>query len=153
MPDIQFRLANREDLDLLLDFMQRFYAIDNYDFDEPIARQTMQTLIEDPSLGRVWLIYSAQQPAGYIALTFGYSLEFRGRDSFIDEFFLLPAFRGQGLGTKTLDFVFEQARQLGIKAVHLEVEAHNEAGNALYRKMGFELHAQRAIMSKWLPRA
>lgn len=150
MENTDFRLANVADLELLLDYMQQFYAIDNYAFDAPGARQAMKTLLEGAALGRVWLICQAGEMVGYVALTFGYSLEFRGRDAFIDELFLLPTYRNRGIGTQVIAFVFEQCLQLGIKAVHLEVEEENEAGKALYRKTGFELHTQRALMSKRL---
>jgi GNAT superfamily N-acetyltransferase len=148
MLDVQFRLANTADINLLLNFMQQFYAIDQYAFDEQIARAVLKTLIEDPSLGRLWVISKNAEAIGYIAVTFGYSLEFHGRDAMIDEMFLTATHRNQGIGTKTLQFVFEQCRHLGIHALHLEVEHTNEAGQALYRKMGFDPHDQRYLMTK-----
>lgn len=135
------------DIDLLTEFMQQFYAIDQYPFDEQTARQVLKTLIEDPSLGRLWRI-CLEDAIGYIALTFGYSLEFHGRDATVDELYLTEPYRNQGIGTQTLQFVCEQCRHLGIHALHLEVEHTNEAGLALYRKMGFEPHAQRYLMTR-----
>jgi hypothetical protein len=41
MSEIYSRLASNTDLTLLLTFMQQFYAIDQYDFDEDIARATL----------------------------------------------------------------------------------------------------------------
>lgn len=149
MRDIHFRLATTADLDLLVDFMQQFYAIDQYPFDESLARAALQTLIEEPSLGRLWMIHT-DEAIGYIALTFGYSLEFHGRDAVIDELFLTASHRHQGIGTETLRFVTEQCRHLGLHALHLEVEHTNEAGFALYRKMGFEPHDQRYLMTRWI---
>jgi ribosomal protein S18 acetylase RimI-like enzyme len=149
MLEIRFRLANIADLDLLTEFMQQFYAIDQYHFDEQAARQTLKMLIEEQSLGRLWII-STTEIIGYVALTFGYSLEFHGRDANIDELFLIEAYRHQGIGTKTLQFVCEQCHQQGIHALHLEVEHTNEAGLRLYRKMGFEAHEQRYLMTRWI---
>jgi len=148
--DLRFRLANSADIDLLLNFMQQFYAIDQYSFDELVAREALKTLIEDPSLGRLWLISRKAEVIGYIAVTFGYSLEFHGRDAMIDEMFLTAAHRNQDIGTKTLQFVFEECRHLGIHALHLEVEHTNEAGQALYQKMGFDPHEQRYLMTRWI---
>ena len=146
--DISFRLAKNADLQLILSMMRQFYAIDDYEFDEPGAHAALKMLVEDSSLGRVWVIYTATEIVGYIALTFGYSLEYRGRDAWIDELFLLEAYRGQGLGTKTLAFVLEQCHPLNIQALHLEVEQTNAAGQALYRKMGFASHEQRQFMTR-----
>ena len=129
--------------------MRQFYALDHYPFDEAIARAALQAIIEEPSLGRLWII-SAREAIGYIVLTFGYSLEFHGRDATIDELFLTAPHRHQGIGTQTLHFVAEQCRRLGLHALHLEVEHTNEAGLTLYRKMGFEPHDQRYLMTRWI---
>ena len=150
MSEIHFRLASNADLTLLLDFMQQFYAIDQYIFDEDTARSTLQTFISDPSLGRLWLIDEGSQAIGYIALTFGYSLEYHGRDAFVDEFFLLASHRNRGIGTLALQFAHEACQDLGVQAMHLEVEHTNLAAQALYRKMGFELHSHRYLMTRWL---
>jgi GNAT superfamily N-acetyltransferase len=149
MSETHFRLANTADLDLLVGFMQQFYALDQYPFDELIAREALKTLLEESSLGRLWII-SQEEAIGYIALTFGYSLEFHGRDAMIDELFLMAPYRNQGIGTKTLQFVCEQCRHLGIHALHLEVEHTNEVGFTLYQKMGFEPHEQRYLMTRWI---
>jgi diamine N-acetyltransferase len=111
----QLRIATTSDLTLLVDFMRQFYAIDKYSFDAPIARQVMQQIVEDDSLGRVWLIDYAGVVIGYVVLTFGFSLEYRGRDAFIDELFLLDAYRGQGLGAQILQFVLDACPALGIE--------------------------------------
>lgn len=147
MLEVNFRLAHTTDIDLLTDFMQQFYTIDQYHFDEQIAREVLKTLIEDPSLGRLWII-STEEAIGYIALTFGYSLEFHGRDAVVDELFLTAPYRHQGIGTQTLQFVYEQCPHLGVHALHLEVEHTNEAGLALYRKMGFQSHEHRYYMTR-----
>jgi GNAT superfamily N-acetyltransferase len=150
--DVPFRLANNADLQLILSLMQQFYAIDGYEFDEPSAHIALKTLIEDSSLGRVWMIQTSAEVIGYVVLAFGYSLEYHGRDAWIDELFLLDSYRNRGLGTKTLEFVLEQCHLLGVQALHLEVEQTNVAGQALYRKMGFAAHEQRSFMTRRLDR-
>ncbi len=145
----QFRFASSADIELLLDFMRQFYAIDGYLFDAPLARSTMQQIVEDASLGRVWLIYHQETAIGYVVLTFGFSLEYHGRDAFIDELFLLEAYRRQGIGSQIMQFVLDACPVLGIHALHLEVERTNVAGLRLYRKHGFEEH-DRSLMTHWI---
>ncbi|MCP4369735.1 MAG: GNAT family N-acetyltransferase [Deltaproteobacteria bacterium] len=103
----------------------------------------------DPSLGRAWLIYDAHEPIGYVILTLGYSLEYHGRDAFVDELFIKAGHRGQGVGRKVMQFVEAEAGKLGINALHLEVEYANKRAQALYHKMGFEDH-KRYLLTKWL---
>jgi GNAT superfamily N-acetyltransferase len=49
---------------------------------------------------------------GYIVLTFGYSLEYLGRDAFIDEFYLRESYRGRRWGRRTLESSRRQAAPL-----------------------------------------
>lgn len=144
-----FRLANETDIDLLIEFMRQFYAIDNYLFEESEARTALTRLVLDSSLGRVWLIYREDEAIGYIAVTFGYSLEFHGRDAFVDELFVLADQRQQGIGTKAMQFVIDACPDLDVHALHLEVERTNAPGLKLYRKFGFEDH-ERFLMTRWI---
>jgi GNAT superfamily N-acetyltransferase len=144
-----FQLARQGDVNLLLGFIRQFYEIDDYPFDEQIVRAALERIISDRSLGRVWLINEGSAAAGYVVLTFGYSLMYHGRDAFIDEIFIQQSHRGQGIGKKALLFVEERCHELGINALHLEVERGNEAGQALYKKSGFEAH-DRHLMTKWI---
>jgi len=147
--EIQFRLANFADINTLVEFMRQFYSIDQYPLDEQVARTALEKIVGDPSLGRVWLINHEHEAIGYIAVTFGYSLEYHGRDAFIDELFVTASYRNQGIGTKAIQFVLEVCPELGIHALHLEVERTNTAGQALYRKFGFEDH-DRFLMTRWI---
>ena len=136
--ELQFSIANDTDVDTILTFMRQFYAIDQYPFDEQIAFTSVADIVRDASLGRVWLLYNRDKAVGYLVITFGYSLEYHGRDAFIDELFIEASYRHQGIGTKVMEFALEACRRLGVHALHLEVERTNIAGQALYRKFGFE---------------
>jgi GNAT superfamily N-acetyltransferase len=133
----EFRTACDEDLVLLLTLMREYYAFDHLPYDETAARQALQALLHDPGLGRVWLIRVGAETAGYAVLALGYSLEYRGRDAFIDELYLRERYRGQGLGRQALQWLEQAARTLGVRALHLEVERGNPRAQALYRRHGF----------------
>ena len=148
---IYFQPATSADIELLLGFMRQFYEIDHYPFDEQIAREALDGIIADRSLGRVWVIREESSPVGYIVLTLGYSLEFHGRDAFIDEFYIQESHRGRGLGKEAIKLVEEACREEGVHALHLEVERNNRAAQALYNKFGFEEH-DRYLMTKWVKR-
>ncbi len=146
-----FRLADEADGDTLIAMMREFYAIDAYPFDEGAARRALEGLLRDPALGRVWLIHDGAEAIGYVVLTFGYSLEFHGRDAFIDELFVRPSHRGRGVGTRAMRLVEEACRDLGVHALHLEVERANAVAQRLYRTFGFQDHA-RYLMTRWISR-
>jgi len=135
-----FRLASERETAAILEFMRAFYAGEGYPFEEHAAGKALTMLVRTPDLGRVWLIAEDEEPVGYVALTFGYSLEFHGRDAFVDELFVRAERRGRGAGTAALRFVMDACPALGVHALHLEVERVNTAAQALYRRFGFHDH-------------
>jgi len=144
-----FRLAAESDADTILAFMRDYYAFDGHGFNEPQARVALTTLLRDSNLGRAWLIFDNATPAGYIVLCFGYSLEWLGRDAFVDEFFLLPNYRGRGWGNQTMQFLEAEARALHVRALHLEVVEENKVALKIYKKLGFKQHPS-TFHSKWI---
>lgn len=149
MPNVTFQLATHADLDTIITFMQQFYAMYHYQLSEK-KRDLVAQLLQTPEYGRIWLIHYDQQPVGYVILTFGYSIEFYGRDALVDELYISDDFRGKKIGSQVLAFLEETCRGMGIRALHLEVEYENAAGQHLYRKAGFEEH-KRHFMTKWIP--
>jgi GrpB-like predicted nucleotidyltransferase (UPF0157 family)/ribosomal protein S18 acetylase RimI-like enzyme len=136
----RLRLATPADVDLVLSLMQEYYAHDHLAFDREQAGDALRALIAGPVLGEVWLVELAGQTIGYVALTFGFSLECGGRDAFIDELFLRASHRGQGVGTRVIRHALSRCAELGIRAVRLEVMRHNPEALRLYTRLGFEEH-------------
>lgn len=147
--EISFKLADSSDADLLIELMREFYEFDHIAFDEPEARVALLQLLGDARLGRVFLIRADQETVGYLVVTFGFSLEFKGRDAFVDELFLRAEFRGQGIGTRALAQAEDACREAGVGALHLEVERANTTAQGLYRRRSFKDH-DRYLMTKWI---
>lgn len=147
---ICFHPAAAENLPELLAMMKELQADDPWSvpFETAAAAAAAERLLRDPSLGRVWLIASNGQNVGYIVMAFDYSLEYRGRGAWVDEFFVRPGHRGLGIGTAALEFFTQQAERLGVTVVHLEVN-HGNPAIELYRRLGYEDH-QRYLMTKWI---
>jgi len=140
--DCRFRLAEESDLAALVAMMRQFRDedgdLDQSAFDAEVARGTVLTLVKNASLGQVWLVCVGEKVVGYLVLTFGYSLEFGGRDAYVDELFISPTHRRRGLGNRALGFAESVLSALGIRAIHLEVKRGNESAQWLYISVGFE---------------
>jgi GNAT superfamily N-acetyltransferase len=136
-PRTALQPATPADRDRILAWLRDFYRGAGYPLDEPAAAAALEGLLRDPAVGRAWLVLVEGRPAGYAVVTFGWSLEYRGRDAFVDELFLEPAVRGRGVGEAVLAAVEAACAELGVRALHLEVERDNARGQALYRKRGF----------------
>jgi ribosomal protein S18 acetylase RimI-like enzyme len=144
---IELDVAGPADSDTVLAMMERFYAGERYPFDPRKARAALEPFLADPSLGRAWIFRDGGAAIGYFVLTLGWSLEYGGRDAFVDELFIAPSHRGRGLGRRALQTMEEACRELSVRALHLEVEKDNFPADGLYRKRGFEDHDRR-LMSK-----
>src|SRR5688572_2678996 len=145
---MSFRRATEADLPALLEMQRDFYAHD-IAFDPASALRSMRQLATDESLGRLFVIEHENAIAGYCAIAFGFSLEFRGRDAFLDELYVAPHARGRGLGTAALRAAEEACLEAGVKALHLEVHHTNDGAKALYRRSGFYDH-DRHLLTKHL---
>lgn len=147
MDDSVLRRGTRADVPILLGFIRGYHEFDHFEFDESQSRATLEGLLANEALGCIWLIMEHAVAVGYLCITFGYSLEFNGRDSFIDEFFLIESARGRGLGKRALSAALAEIRELGIRAIHLEADRENVRAQALYRKLGFVPRSRFVIMS------
>jgi diamine N-acetyltransferase len=135
---VNFRSATISDLNVLVQFVREYYEFDHHNFDEGLIRSLLTEIIQDDSCGYIWLIEMAEEAIGYVFLAIGsYSLEYGGRDAFIDEIYLRENHRGQGIGSQTIEFLKATCATLGVKALHLEVERQNTNAQGFYRRVGF----------------
>jgi len=118
-------------------------------FDESAVRSAFLQFLSLPAFGRIWVLYHGPALVGYVVLTLGFSFEFRGHDAFIDELFIVPAHRRRGFGRQAMAFVEQEAREMGVHAIHLEVDRGNDPALELYRRTGYRSH-DRFLMTKWL---
>ncbi|HJQ93620.1 MAG TPA: GNAT family N-acetyltransferase [Candidatus Thermoplasmatota archaeon] len=109
----------------------------------------LRALLADDRLGCVLVAEEGGRAIGYTVLGFGYSLEFHGRDAFVDELYVAEAARGAGVGSLLLDAAEMACRARGIRAIHLESGHGNPRATALYGRRGFKAH-ERRLMTKWL---
>lgn len=146
---VELALAEVDDLEAILPMVREYHQFDHLEFEEVTIKKLLRSLLENPALGRLWKVRYQEETIGYLLLTFGYSLEYQGRDAFIDEFYLKEHWRTQGLGNQTMELFKKEAQELGLKAIHLEVERKNQSAVGLYRKHGFK-EPDRAMMTLWM---
>jgi GNAT superfamily N-acetyltransferase len=147
-------LADESQLAALLPLVRGYHEFEHVEMSEAERAAAVAPLLQPESgLGRIWLVRSGGEVVGYVALTYGYSIEFRGRDAFVDELFLVEQARGQGMGSAVLEFVKREAAALGIVALHLEVARDNHRARRVYERWGFEPREQFHLMSCYLTRS
>jgi GNAT superfamily N-acetyltransferase len=144
--------ATLDDLPTLRAMMPGVYVYDGEmpDVDRWAAAAT--ELIQHPDQGRVWLIRLHGQAIGYVAATYGFSLEFYGRGIVIDELLVAEAYRSQGIGRQAIEFVEDFARGQGLHSLTLDVDIANVRGQQFYQARGFVYYPHMHIMNKQLDR-
>lgn len=141
--------ASAGTIEPLIEMMREFYVFEKLSFNEGKLRSLLSDMFKDKTLGRIYIAKAGNQYAGYSILTFGYSLEYYGRDALVDELYVREAYRGKGIGGSLLSRFEEICMEQNIYALHLEVDHTNYNAQEVYRKKGYKDH-DRYLMTKWL---
>jgi ribosomal protein S18 acetylase RimI-like enzyme len=147
---ITIERATPADLDALLVLMRHMQTDDPWSvpFHETAVQANLSELLHNSAYGLIYIARGDDTPIAYLVLCFDYSLEYRGKGAWIDELFVEPTHRGQGIGTQLLDLAESASREHHGQCLHLEVN-HGNRAIELYRRRGFVDH-QRYLMTKWL---
>ena len=143
-----YKPTSFDDINLLVEMMQDFYAIDGYPIDVEQSKKLFSTFISNENLGKAWLIESENQTVGYLILTFIFSFQYGGTIGFVDELYLSEQARGKGIGKQTIAFAQAEAAKLSLKLLYLEVEPHNATAQKLYLAAGFSEHKRQLMRFK-----
>lgn len=133
------RAMQSADADCVMEMMRAFYTSDavyTNGSDAIFARDIAACVGDNPYVEG--FVFEAQDgaPAGYAMLAKSYSTEFGRPCVWIEDLFVLPAYRGNGFGSRFLDLV---AAQYPDALLRLEVEDENETAVRLYRAHGFDV--------------
>lgn len=145
--NITLEKATVNDLDRLMPMVGLYHQFEHIDMSEQDRENAVKVLLQSSLHGGIWLIMVESHCIGYIALCKGYSIEFKGFDAFVDEFFIQEQYRGKGIGAEVLQRVKTEAKNLDIQALHLEVAKDNTPAKRLYQKSGFAARDRYVLMS------
>ena len=142
---ITFKNLEIIDIPTFIGLMQEFYAIDHYLIDAIETTKLLEIFIANKNLGQAYLIYNNELIVGYVIMTFVFSFEYKGILAFLDELYIKEIARKQGIGTKTIEFIKQEAKNSNVKIMYLEVENHNQNAQKLYIAHDFEFHARKIM--------
>ena len=145
---ITFKLLQSSQIEIIIQMMLDFYAIDNYAFKIVKTKELFKEFCANENLGKAYLIFNDNKIVGYFILTFVFSFEYQGRIAFLDELFIKNEQRGLGIGNKTIQFILSLTNEFNIKMIYLEVENHNENAQKLYLANDFEFHNRKIMTYK-----
>ncbi len=142
-------LGSAGDIDVLLPLVAAFHKHVGIERTNAERQAALTPLLRGTPHGVVYMIGPRKAPVGYIAVSFGYSIEFGGINGTIDEFFIRSNVRGRGMGSEVLTSLMPALSDNGVTALHLKIGQTNRA-EKIYARAGFRLRVGKQLMSKVL---
>lgn len=134
---MRIRTLEENDFGQVLDMMRVFYASDAllvHPEDSVLERTLRDSMAGGPYVTGYGFEVDGDL-AGYGMISRSYSTETGGICLWIEDIYILPQYRGQGIGTAFLQF----AESLGgAVRLRLEAEPENEKAMSVYRNAGFQ---------------
>jgi len=148
------RTAVAGDIEPLLRLMAAFYAEAGFPLDREWAASSFTMLLSRPEWGSLWLAEASGQPVGHAALTVRYTMEHGGLSGYIDDLFVEPSWRRQGVARALLKALFQACRERNCRSVLVETGSANAAALGLYGQFGLHPHRDgRLLLVGTLPGA
>ncbi len=140
------RRASVGDIPLLVSLMSEFYGEAGYRLNGPRAAEAFAALLADERLGYIWIIEAEGEDVGHLVLTLRYGMEYCGSIACLDDLYVKPRWRNQGLAGAALTQVRAFCEKAAIRAVTVEVGFVNRPAQKVYRRVGFAELADRQLL-------
>src|SRR5688500_12458764 len=98
----------------------------------------LRTLSLQPDRGFLLTACYDGSPVGIAYAACILSLEYGGSSGWLEEFYVLPEWRGQGVGSLLLAAVIAAATERGWPALDIEVDSAHQRVLSLYARSGFQ---------------
>ena len=110
--------------------------------------EALDAILHDRSRGRIFVAREGGKVVGMASLLYTISTAEGGKAALFEDFIVQPEYRGQGIGTRLLEYVIQQARAEGVLRITLLTDLKNDNAQELYRKLGFVNSSMQAMRLK-----
>ena len=147
----EIRRAEVSDVDRLIPLVEEYWRFESISgFDRKGVEAQLTRLLSAPRLGVGWIATMGGVAEGYLLAVYVFSLEHLGLTAEIDEFFVVPARRGQGTGAALLRAAEAEFRQAGCTNVALQLSRSNDSARAFYRRYDYAERSGYELLDKML---
>lgn len=148
---MHIRRALSADLPALLPLIEAYWRFEQIGgFAAERIEALLSGLLAEPQRGTLWVAEVDGAVAAYLLAVYVFSLEQQGLTAEIDEFYVSPAQRGQGIGASLLAVAEAEFRRLGCTSVALQLARDNAAARAFYRRQQFVARSGYELLDKRL---
>lgn len=136
MAACSIRFAERGDVPVILSFIRALAAYEKME-DQVIADETLlETWIFDKKKAEVLLIFEEETPVGFALFFHNFSTWLGRAGIYLEDLFVLPAYRGRGYGKLLLKKLARIAVQRGCGRLEWACLDWNEPSIAFYKSIG-----------------
>lgn len=136
-PKIEISPADVESLSALHNLLSRQLDEHHIQVTADDLKKAIAAVLDDEKLGFLLVARRAGEVVGVVYVSLNWSLEHGGRSAWLEELYVIPQWRNQGIGEKLLLKVMQQANDLGCMAIDVEVDMSHARAENLYRRVGF----------------
>jgi GNAT superfamily N-acetyltransferase len=141
--DVRLLRVYASEIEALKSYVAALYEHDE-DFEAmKYIEEGVTSLLRNPELATAYFIDVAGTRVGYVILTRYHSVERGGLTIYIDELFVEPDKRRQGIGRHILSRIVEIAKASGARGLSAQAETWNTAAQEFFLKQGFSLNPYR----------
>ena len=139
------------DIGALIPLVEEYWRFEKISgFDPERVSPRLAQLLSTPVLGAGWIARVNGIVAGYLLAVYVFSLEHLGLTAEIDEFYVVPATRGQGVGAALLRDAEAEFLRSGCTNASLQLSRSNDAARAFYRRHAYRERAGYELLDKML---
>jgi GNAT superfamily N-acetyltransferase len=132
------RAASVQDVSALAILVEQYWSFEGIPgFDTRRIEELLRAALRAEARARCWLAEQAGEPAGYLLAVLVFSLEHGGVMAEIDEFFVAPACRGQGIGAALLTEAERVLQESGVRRLQLQLASGNMHARDFYVARGY----------------
>lgn len=133
----QIWLATSEDAAAVLALLARQFEEHEIEVPAKQLQTAVEAMLADDRLGFFLLAEADSQTVGLACVSFCWTLEHGGKSAWLDELYVRPELRSQGIGSALIEEVLQKANEMGCAAIDLEVDIEHRRAEQLYQRFGF----------------
>ena len=146
------RPATVSDVPRLLPLVAQYWSFEGISgFHKTRVAKQLGWLLSAPSLGTGWIAEADGVVVGYLLAVYVFSLEHLGLTAEIDELFVLPVRRGQGVGAQLLRAAEAEFARRGCTNAALQLSRANQAAREFYLRHAYRDRSGYELLDKNLP--
>ena len=148
---METRIADLTDLVDLQRLVSGFRAhLERSHPDDETLQENLKYLLVSGEAEFLIAIDDTGTSVGYAQQRYRYSLWLSGQEATLEDLFVSPEGRGQGVGDSLVQFAIARAKKMGCRAIKLDTNEGNQIAVHLYRRLGFSSGSSRFPESRQL---